>query len=453
MYWPDRERCNPPPRYALPTGVRLIPAEYTGRQCVDAFSPPYCVYKPKQAVNKIQRSAEDEEPREGKSLGKIFRRFAEKTAMQGPGYIRESKKWYAKAAWTILLLATMGWMAYHLIYLIAHYLEKPVQTTISLGFNNLHFPSVTVCNVNVVKISAVPSTSKELMALIAAGNPMPGGAGGPGGSGGPGGPGGAGGPGGPGDSGGPSGPGDPPGGGQPPPGRKKVATRIRSGHQIGIMLMDCSYNGHKCYSHDFTLINTAEYGNCFTLHSEKFIAKEAGPKSGLSLIFFTENDEYIDSISQGYGLRLHVHQPGSFPNPYDKGLSIPTSFHSNIGLRVRDIKRVTPPYRQCEDGIEFEKKNGLKYTRDFAEFASNIGGAIGLWIGLSVLAMFEVVQLMIELCAYGFYLLCGKKRKIKDQLPGGPPGPGGPSGPGGPPGSGQPPPGRKKEEFRYFGAT
>ncbi|XP_062568260.1 degenerin unc-8-like [Saccostrea cucullata] len=52
----------------------------------------------------------------------------------------------------------------------------------------------------------------------------------------------------------------------------------------------------------------------------------------------------------------------------------------------------------------------------FAEFASNIGGAIGLWIGLSVLAMFEVVQLMIELCAYGFYLLCGKKRKVKDQF-------------------------------------
>ncbi|XP_062568259.1 acid-sensing ion channel 3-like [Saccostrea cucullata] len=374
MFWPDRERYIPSPRYILPAGHRSLPAEYNGRQYVDAFSPPYRVYKP-MSSNRIQWSESHEEADQGKSLGKIFRRFAEKTAMQGPGYIRESKKWYAKAAWSILLLTTMGWMTYHLVFLIAHYLEKPVQTTISLGFNKLHFPSVTVCNVNVVKLSDVPSTSKDLKDLIAAGNPV--GSGGPPGGGGPGG--GGGGP--------PGGGGGPPDGGQPPPGRRKRnadtsqlhefavnftkiyleldrATRIRSGHQIDMMLMDCSFNGHKCYPQDFTLINTPEYGNCFTLHSEKFISKEAGPKSGLSFIFFTENDEYVDSISQGYGLRLQVHNPGTFPNPSDKGLSIPTSFHSNIGLLVRDVKRVPPPYRECEDVIGFEKKNGFKYTRN-----------------------------------------------------------------------------------------
>jgi hypothetical protein len=30
-----------------------------------------------------------------------------------------------------------------------------------------------------------------------------------------------------------------------------------------------------------------------------------------------------------------------------------------------------------------------------------VGGAIGLWIGLSLISIFEVVQLLLECCAFG----------------------------------------------------
>ena len=40
-----------------------------------------------------------------------------------------------------------------------------------------------------------------------------------------------------------------------------------------------------------------------------------------------------------------------------------------------------------------------------------MGGAIGLWIGLSILAIFEVVQLFLELCAYGVHVYRFKQRK------------------------------------------
>lgn len=49
-----------------------------------------------------------------------------------------------------------------------------------------------------------------------------------------------------------------------------------------------------------------------------------------------------------------------------------------------------------------------------AQFASDVGGAIGLWIGLSILAIFEVVQLFLELCAYGVHVYRYKKRKAEN---------------------------------------
>jgi hypothetical protein len=40
------------------------------------------------------------------------------------------------------------------------------------------------------------------------------------------------------------------------------------------------------------------------------------------------------------------------------------------------------------------------------QFASDIGGAIGLWTALSILSIFELVQLLMELCVVF-------KRKLK----------------------------------------
>ncbi|XP_033736591.1 FMRFamide-activated amiloride-sensitive sodium channel-like [Pecten maximus] len=48
-------------------------------------------------------------------------------------------------------------------------------------------------------------------------------------------------------------------------------------------------------------------------------------------------------------------------------------------------------YEKIEEAPEIET----------AQFASDVGGAIGLWIGLSMLSMFEVVQLLVELCGFG----------------------------------------------------
>lgn len=78
--------------------------------------------------------------------------------MQGVGYIKSAKLWYSRALWVFLLLVAIGWMVFHLYYLISHFLELPIQTKISLGFNNLPFPAVTICNMNAVKWSRLTDT-------------------------------------------------------------------------------------------------------------------------------------------------------------------------------------------------------------------------------------------------------------------------------------------------------
>ncbi|XP_078318173.1 acid-sensing ion channel 1C-like isoform X2 [Crassostrea virginica] len=507
-----------------------------------------------------------------KSLRKLLGRFADKTAMQGVGYINSARLWYSKALWIFLLVVAMGWMIFHLFYLITQFLELPVQTKISLGFNNLQFPAVTLCNMNVVKLSELPKTSVMFQNLVAMTDPsrfkpednIPG-------------------------------------------GRKKRfvsefdelenvtdygdyyddpslrdddfknaeknelyvlgdtfknlylamprPVRVTAGHQIQDMLLSCSFNGFKCFPINFTLVNTAQFGNCFTIQSSSYITKNPGPKSGLTMIFYTQNEEFLSGISEGYGMRLQIHEQGTFPMPDQEGIFISSSFETHIGLRLTDITRITPPHRECEDGIAFKSLNKMEYSRSVcrifceqsqslsecgcyshdykeffhfsnntnqnkwcrtqkeivciakvmrefnqqqrkcsclnpckekkyslfpssrqwptaeyatilmeglceqfplkcqrivnmktdprslglnfvkvtiyyedlnyeefveepeiatAQFASDVGGAIGLWIGLSILAIFEVIQFFLELCAYGVHVWRFKRRKSRE---------------------------------------
>jgi hypothetical protein len=50
------------------------------------------------------------------------------------------------------------------------------------------------------------------------------------------------------------------------------------------------------------------------------------------------------------------------------------------------------------------------------QFASDVGGAIGLWIGLSMISMFEVVQLLLECCAFAAHKCKhSQKKRPKDK--------------------------------------
>ncbi|XP_060578218.1 uncharacterized protein LOC132735297 [Ruditapes philippinarum] len=85
-----------------------------------------------------------------KSFRRLIIRFAEKTSMTGVPYINNAKFWWARLIWCFMLLVAIAAMSLHLWYLIDQYTDYPVQTKISLGFQTLDFPEVTLCNVNII---------------------------------------------------------------------------------------------------------------------------------------------------------------------------------------------------------------------------------------------------------------------------------------------------------------
>ncbi|XP_069128572.1 amiloride-sensitive sodium channel subunit gamma-like [Argopecten irradians] len=646
--------------------------------------PPDYRYQSETRIDEDQLTVEMETSSDSnkyKSFRKLISRFAEKTSMQGVPYINNARLWYAKLIWTFLLVVAIGWMCFHLFYLIAQFRLWPIQTKIKLSFSNLEMPAVTICNVNPIRTSAIGQASQQLQDLVnyvdpdnfidsreseeedgdqfvpkptefsfvaetstditsavthipigvngsdnditgsnnvmnGSSNVMNGSNNVMNGS----------------DNGikidenldiaGPdqpknvtNSPADRTAGGgrpnrrtttrpsqgsetgdiglptknrqkrfvddfdndkideyidydedefkekhEPPrPPRDPVAnledtirnlyfkesrkTRVEMGHRIKDMLISCSFDGYECFPHNFTLYQTPEFGNCYTIQSSTFTSKIPGPKHGLSIILFMENSEYIPGLTQGYGARVTINDQSTFPFPADEGFFVSSAFETHIGLKQINIERLGHPYGQCNDGKEFEQLYRIKYTRqacqvvchgksiidqcgchdrfrveilsqsavlqnvtpcrsrkelqcqfeiekefqdktrtcecdnpctekewlrsmstrqwptksytmtllrglcqrrpkqcadiiakaddrqislnflkivvyyqdlnheeinedpeiETAQFASDVGGAIGLWIGLSILSVFEVVQLVVELCQYGLY--------------------------------------------------
>ena len=55
------------------------------------------------------------------------------------------------------------------------------------------------------------------------------------------------------------------------------------------------------------------------------------------MIFYTQNEEFLSGISEGYGMRLQIHEQGTFPMPDQEGIFISSSFETHIGLRLVEL--------------------------------------------------------------------------------------------------------------------
>ncbi|CAD5113570.1 DgyrCDS2734 [Dimorphilus gyrociliatus] len=81
-------------------------------------------------------------------LGDIFASFANHTSMHAIPYILRAKTLVARVLWTVVFLAGSGVMIWHLVTLTQKYLDYNINSRLTIKYENLIIPSVTVCNNN-----------------------------------------------------------------------------------------------------------------------------------------------------------------------------------------------------------------------------------------------------------------------------------------------------------------
>lgn len=109
--------------------------------------------------------------KEHRTLCDITRRFAERTSVTGPSYIATSRHLMSKAIWFVFFLGAIGMTVYMVTINFTRYFSWPIQTGISLGYAELPFPMVTICNTNPFRLSTMDIAGEDLAEFVSNLNP------------------------------------------------------------------------------------------------------------------------------------------------------------------------------------------------------------------------------------------------------------------------------------------
>lgn len=85
--------------------------------------------------------------------------FAGRTTLGMVVFMKEGQHIGYKLFWFVIFLAGLGGCTYNISLLIGNYFSYNIDTTVSLGYEKLPFPAVTVCNINPTRSSAISAGS------------------------------------------------------------------------------------------------------------------------------------------------------------------------------------------------------------------------------------------------------------------------------------------------------
>lgn len=60
--------------------------------------------------------------------------------------------------------------------------------------------------------------------------------------------------------------------------------------------------------------------------------------TGLRLTLNIERKEYLEDYVDAFGMRLVIHEPGTFPFPEEEGFTLNPSYETTIGMKLVSIK-------------------------------------------------------------------------------------------------------------------
>ena len=114
----------------------------------------------------LQSNGHLKDPKKKETLSSIISSFAETTSLQGPPFIKRADHWYSKTAWILFLISAFAIATLHCYYVCMQYYSYDTNTKISLGYKSLPYPSISVCNINPIRMSQIKLASKELQDFI-----------------------------------------------------------------------------------------------------------------------------------------------------------------------------------------------------------------------------------------------------------------------------------------------
>ncbi|KAK0055373.1 amiloride-sensitive sodium channel subunit gamma-2 [Biomphalaria pfeifferi] len=322
--------------------------------------------------------------------------------MNGIVFVVDSLHINKRIFWLILLLSATGAMTFHLYSLILKYLDYAKHSDINIGFSSLEFPAVTICNVNIMRVSKVENASdamQDFMIRLSQNNLET--------------------------KVGQNSPGNDvivtgdesdtdekvsmadfldtfddnfnfdqdnvedlfydtnsPQSWEAVANRSTITTLVENfkdlysfmnitdqksvGHQLGDMLRQCSFATRKC-ERNFSQSTNSDYGNCYTIQDARYVSKKSGPSGGLELILYLEIDEYLPLITSGKGAHIVIHDKNTVPLPEEEGIAVSAGQQTMIGLKQIKITRLGNPYVACKNVDDFYRQYKVNYTRNLCQ--------------------------------------------------------------------------------------
>ena len=232
-------------------------------------------------------------------------------------YVFLSKSWIKRIFWALVILTAIGGFVTVTTLNIRMLLREPISTSITLKREDkLDFPSVTICNLNVLDATKLSSVGSNVVGnLTTLFNAIL-------------------------DY-------------QDSDSCTNVAKSLASqtqfnigwgdltalaGYDLTTILLTCVYQGIKCSADNFTQVNTAG-GRCYTFNiqnnGKKLIADGTGIRKGLRLQLLSNpvlpNDGF--SIFRDYGYRIIIHNPDEPPRPESDGIVVSLNSTTYIGMK------------------------------------------------------------------------------------------------------------------------
>jgi len=160
-------------------------------------------------------------------------------------------------------------------------------------------------------------------------------------------------------------------------------TRENLGFSISTMLVSCYFNGIQCYSTDFYLYETFDYGNCYTFNGLKNSdgsdtsvkqTTKSGPNSGLILELFTGVGGSQDYYTIKSGVFVLVHNNSVKPLVQYDGVNVQTGTSTNIRVSRTYSSKLDLPYSNCRADLTVLESDSVYYklTSKFTEYKQKL---------------------------------------------------------------------------------